>query len=344
MHLYPIYPTSEMVPNLAFALQTCAARTVDECVPHLRGDFPPFGQFDFQIGFDQDVSIIAMGFKASGVPVVGEMERREFTRLKSLAGAARTYDDLKSRTELVGYFGWDQFLLVFDIVNGAINWDVAQVELMAWLNDAPLERALRLNIARVQAAIPTPPRYSLSRLQSAMWVLECDETFKQGTAFDLESYGTVTNEHVIRDVTAMFAFRAQAPTFRYPVRVVSANSALDLAIIEVVNGPRLSPLLADPDEVPHMAHVAVCGFPNFCLGDSGVLTPGLIVGTRRKSSVRRMLTNAPIIAGMSGGPALGGSGNVIGVCVSGSEFFRNAGETEDHAIIPVSALDILQAA
>ncbi len=119
---------------------------------------------------------------------------------------------------------------------------------------------------------------------------------------------------------------------------------LDLAIIDVVAGQRLNPLLADQDEVPHMAHVAVCGFPNFRLGDSGVLTPGFIVGTRPKSGVRRMLTNASIIAGMSGGPALGASGNVIGVCVSGSKFFQGASETEDHAIIPVSAFDILSVA
>ncbi len=90
--MYP-YLTSEMVPNFAFALRTHAARIVDECAPHLRGDFPPFGQFDFQIGSDQNVSIIIMRFKDSGIPAGGEMERDEFTRLKSLASTARTYAD-----------------------------------------------------------------------------------------------------------------------------------------------------------------------------------------------------------------------------------------------------------
>ncbi len=213
--MYP-YLTSEMVPNFAFALRTHAARIVDECAPHLRGDFPPFGQFDFQIGSDQNVSIIIMRFKDSGIPAGGEMERDEFTRLKSLASTARTYADLKSKTGLAACFSWDCFLLVLNVVNGTIDWEVAQVDLTEWLNDAPLERALRLNIARVRAATPAPPQNSLSRVQSAMWVLECDETCVQGTAFDLDPYGIVTNEHVVNNATGMVAFRAQTPTLRYP--------------------------------------------------------------------------------------------------------------------------------
>lgn len=90
-----------------------------------------------------------------------------------------------------------------------------------------------------------------------------------------------------------------------------------------------------------MDHVAVCGFPNFRLGDSGVLSPGIVVGTRMKSGVQRLLTNAGIVAGMSGGPAIGADNHVIGICVTGSDNFQTARDTEDQSIIPVEALDLL---
>lgn len=340
--MYP-YAVSAMIPNFAFALGEFSAGVVEESLPHLKGDLPTFGQFDFAVGSDDEASIVAMRFKGSGLPRGGRMVDKEFNQLKLLAGPARICAELSIKPELREYFGWDRFLLVLDVVNGEVDWHVAQREMLAWLADAPLDRAQLLNTRRVQSAIPRPPQYCLSRMQAAMWVLECEDSNTQGTAFDLDPYGVVTNEHVVRGATGMIAFRALEPTIRYSIRVLSENSALDLAIIEVVDAARPGPLLPDSSDVPHMAHVAVCGFPNFRVGDSGVLTPGLIIGSRPKSGVRRLLTNAPIVAGMSGGPAVGESGEVIGICVTGSTTYREAGETEDHSIVPVSALNILGA-
>lgn len=339
--MYP-YQTSKMIPDFAFALRNVAAGAVEECLPHLRGDFAPFGQFNFDIGFDQDIAVVTMRFKESGIPAGGKMKDEDFSRLKVIIGEARSYSDLKSIQDLDKYFGWDRFLLALQVDDQTVDWHIAEQEVVKWLNDTPLSRAEQFNLSRIQSVLPKPPQYSLGQVQSAMWVLECDKTLIQGTAFDLDHYGTVTNDHVVREVSEVIAFRAQSPTLRHHIRIVSSNSALDLAIIDVLDADRPGPLEIDPNEVGPMAHVAVCGFPNFRLGDSGVLTPGQIVGTRPKSGVLRMLTNAPIVAGMSGGPALGATGKVIGVCVTGSRLFQQAGDTEDHAIIPIAALDLLK--
>ena len=338
--MYP-YKTADMIPNFAFALAKYAAAKIEEQLPHLQADFPAFGQFDFSIGFDDQIAIVTLAFKASGIPSGGTMDASEFARLKALAGANRSYASLNHSPDLIGKFGWDRLMVVLDVKDGAADWELAQEAVVDWLNNEPLPRANRQNLMRVQAAIPLPPQYSLSVVTAAMWVLECEETCVQGTAFDVHPYGVLTNHHVVAGTTSMLAFRAHEPARKLPIRVIKANAVIDLAQIEVIGATQPKPLIVEHGVVPPMAHVAVCGFPNFRVGDSGVLSPGLVVGTRPKSGVQRLLTNAPIVAGMSGGPAIGASGAVIGVCVTGAKNFSQAGETEDHSIIPISAMEIL---
>jgi S1-C subfamily serine protease len=90
-----------------------------------------------------------------------------------------------------------------------------------------------------------------------------------------------------------------------------------------------------------MDHVVVTGFPNFKIGDSGVIMPGLVVGFRPVSGVRRILTNALIIAGNSGGPVFDTGHRVIGIAVTGADRMEEAIETENYGIIPVDAINYL---
>jgi RNA-directed DNA polymerase len=87
--------------------------------------------------------------------------------------------------------------------------------------------------------------------------------------------------------------------------------------------------------------VTVHGFPNFRLGDSGVAMPGQVVGFRTVSTIRRLLISASIVAGNSGGPVLDAKNRVLGIAVTGADSFENAEKTENHGVIPITALNLL---
>ena len=178
----------------------------------------------------------------------------------------------------------------------------------------------------------------LNRIYGALWVLECEQDCIQGTGFALEGIGLVTCAHVLGSDTR--AFRFDSPATKHPVQVLSKHDTVDLAILSLGSSPE-SLEEGDPKPLKAMEHILVAGHPNYRLGDTPIVVSGLIAGFRMKSGVRRLLTNAPIVAGASGGPVLDGSGKVIGIAVTGAKSFSKAPETEDHGIIPIDALKLL---
>jgi hypothetical protein len=336
------YKLSELIPKFVFSLGSTCEQAIEECAPHMKIDFPNFSNSNFSVGYDETVCIITVEFKSHGIPIGGKMDDVIFKEFRDKIGIKRTFRELLTIPSLDSEFSYNKFILALDVNEDWVDWHAAQKFCMEWLNTLPLQRAYKHNSDRVLQAIPKPPQFMFSAIHGALWVLECEEGFVQGTGFDLQGVGTVTNHHVVNPSKKLMAFRADAPSRKYETNVLKSNSVLDLAIIKVIGGQTGSPLDLSTSQAKQMEHVAVCGFPNYRLGDTGVLTPGLIIGFRPKSGVQRLLTNAPIVAGMSGGPAIGGDGKVIGVCVNGAEAFRTATETEDHAIIPVCALEILE--
>ncbi|MCK0101976.1 serine protease [Pseudohalocynthiibacter sp. F2068] len=317
-------------------------RVVNEQALELKSDLPSFTKCNFKIGLDENVCITTIQFKESGLPAGGSMDEDEFTDLRNSVGNAREYSELCQIQALSDRFGWDRVLIVADVENETIDWHQVHRDLISWANDKPLPRARRINENRVKMALPAPPQYSLKDVEAAMWVLECDEACIQGTAFDLEGFGTITNNHVVSGTFNLRAFRADDVSQKYPVTIKKSNSVLDLAVIEIEGASVSGALKPSNRDLNQMDHAAVCGFPNYNRGDSGILSPGVIVGTRMKSGVRRLLTNAGIVSGMSGGPAIAQDNRVIGICVTGSNYMQKSRETEDQSIIPVSALELLE--
>jgi len=82
-------------------------------------------------------------------------------------------------------------------------------------------------------------------------------------------------------------------------------------------------------------------FSSYRKGDSGILSPGLIIDYRMVSGIRRLLVNTPIITGNSGGPVLNSKSEVIGIAVTGSDRIEDAGETENHGVVPIDTLSFL---
>lgn len=210
-----------------------------------------------------------------------------------------------------------------------------------WLKDCVLPDVLERNRLRIERAIPQPPQFNPKPIIDSMWVLESFKESRSGTGFALENVGIVTNDHVVTG--DLVAFKPGAPAIKYPVHVVSRNAAIDLAILRI--GVPIGPALIQgtADNLELMDHLLVAGFPNYRVGDTGQVTPGLVTAFRTVSAIRRILTNAPIIAGNSGGPVIGADGKVIGVAVTGADAPETMHQTENHGIIPIDALQHLGA-
>ncbi len=123
--------------------------------------------------------------------------------------------------------------------------------------------------------------------------------------------------------------------------ILSQNKDIDLARIEIKDVSGLGLPIGSADNLNLMEHIVVAGYPNYKFGDTGIVTPGLVIGFRPVSGIRRILTNASIIAGCSGGPAINSFNQVIGVAATGAETMASAQETENHGIIPIDTLKYL---
>jgi trypsin-like peptidase len=194
--------------------------------------------------------------------------------------------------------------------------------------------------------IPAIFRFNFEDIHQSLFVLE-DVTNQsvQGTAFALAGVGLVTCHHVLTPHTK--AWRAANPFNQYSIETIAANGDLDLAIIRLQAPPgKSSPLGTELEariapELEQWEEITVAGFPNYRVGDLAQIIPCLVVGSRIISSIRRLMVNAPIITGMSGGPAIDSDNNVVGVAVTGADRMETVSDTEKHGIIPIGALHYL---
>lgn len=182
-------------------------------------------------------------------------------------------------------------------------------------------------------------QYNIAEILDALWILECEETCKQGTAFSLAEVGIITCDHVLGNNT--YAFKPVKPSEKFSVSVLARNEAIDIAVLNIDATQNNELIQASADKLSQMDQIAIAGFPNYRLGDSGILIPGKVIGFRPVSGILRILTNAPIVAGNSGGPVLDTQSRVIGIAVTGSDRMEDAQETENHGIIPIDALTFL---
>lgn len=209
-----------------------------------------------------------------------------------------------------------------------------------WANSIVVPSVERWNQERVIRALPASPSYDVQRILRSAYVVESDSASRQGTCFHLLGVGLVTCDHVLEADSRVF--RASEAHLSWPVVVTKRNKAVDLAILEVPAALRGDGLdQGDIEGVKQMSHVAVVGFPNFRRGDSGILSPGFVVGFRTVSAIRRFLVSSAIVAGTSGGPVLDRTGRVVGVAVTGADRLGDAPETEDHGVIPIDATALL---
>jgi Trypsin-like peptidase domain len=327
--------------HIGFGIGNLAAHLIEEQLPELRGDFPNHHNWTCKQSVCGNVLLVTYECKATGIPVSGNIGADVANEILSVVHHARTYRELCSITELAKYFSREKLLFIVDLNNGGFDWALAHQFVVDWLNDTAVPHALKLNEKRILRAIPAPPQYSIKDISNALWILECPDTASQGSGFAVKGVGIVTCEHVISGSKAIRAF--QASSFRTPFepRIVKASRAIDLAVLEFPQSGMDQGLLRFEGQMQLSDHALVCGFPNYRYGDEGLFSPGVIIGTRQQSGIRRLLTNAPIVRGMSGGPAIGLDNKVVGICVTGADRIASADDTEDKSIIPIDALELL---
>lgn len=327
--------------DLGFAIAGQADKLVREQLPDIQQDFPNYHCWDCEQAIVDGKLVVKFECKPRGIPCVGYLSAASVSEIVSAVGTARTYEEVRRIGVLQKFFSRENLIFIVDLKDGGFDWDLAVHFIVHWLNEFAVPRALFLNQQRIQRAIPVPPHYSQQEIFEALWVLECELAMCQGTAFSLDGVGLVTCAHVVAETKVLRAFQASNHQEKIEVRIARINNVLDLAVLEIQKTVSQKTLERGNGESQIHDHALVCGFPNYRYGDQGILSPGVIIGTRQQSGIRRLLTNAPIVRGMSGGPAIGKDNKVIGICVTGADRISSADDTEDKSIVPIDALDLL---
>ena len=328
--------------DIGFAIANTILELVNQQLPDLAELFPFKGKWELQGYLDQDWLVVRLSERfGSGVPVIGKLKPEELNQIKSkiLPFEPRSHLEL-FRILGNGWFSFHRFTYVGPYKSPYACWPDLSQHLIDWLNHLVIPEVLRRNETRILRAIPRPPQFDIKKIRSACWVLECEKSFKQGTAFFIENDGLLVScQHVLGPETV--AFHPDEISKKYPVNIVKQDAVIDIAILKIDKQNVQGLSVGSADNLNLMDHIAVAGYPNYRYGDTGVIIPGLVVGFRIVSGIRRILTNAPIVAGNSGGPVVGSHNQVIGIAVTGAESMEKSQETENHGIIPIDALKYL---
>lgn len=208
------------------------------------------------------------------------------------------------------------------------------------LSEVGLDKLMPAALKRKAAQLQWDYESDAERVKQSLWILESLEGMTQGTAFHLSGVGLVTCHHVLGP--GIDGFRADNVSQKFPITVENTNEDIDLAIVSVNTSLQTNGLnQGSADSLAQMDELIVAGFPNYREGDTVHITKGIVSGFRTVSGIRRILTDAPIVAGVSGGPVFDKDYNVIGVAVTGADRMEEAQDTEYHSVIPIEALRYL---
>ena len=141
---------------------------------------------------------------------------------------------------------------------------------------------------------------------------EDGEVKGSGTGFLVSSDGLlVTNHHVVAGAKQILAKAENGGLFPV-VRVVAADPANDLALLQVEGKDLPCLSLAPPNSAEAGTRIAVIGSP---LGLEGTLTEGIVSARRKLPGQKRevLQISAAISQGSSGSPVLDAQGRVVGI-------------------------------
>lgn len=156
---------------------------------------------------------------------------------------------------------------------------------------------------------------SLAYAQAAMGAVAMvvvQSTGSKGTGWLVSDQRLVTNEHVIKNGTpaSITVHFPDGSTFGVP-SIAALDATLDLAVLELNGAPTTTPLAIDTTSLAVGKQVYALGFPLAYNGPAPLMTVGYVAGFEARTtqagpqSQQRLVLNAALNPGNSGGPVLG---------------------------------------
>lgn len=340
---YDWKPTTNMPHyDVGFAVTNLITHIIKTQLPEYLIYFPFQGRFLFEHYFKTNIALFKLtSLTGAGVPSIGELKSDNLIKEAKRIITENPFPDFEKIKETnPDCFSFESFTYIGTQNDMTFSWQHLEEYVTGYLNSFVLPQVIELNKKRVLSVIPSPPSYDIEKIINNIYVIETPSVATQGSCFFLKDYGFVTCAHCISDDS--FIYRTQDIKTKYPIKIIKKNDVVDLAIFTVEGIDNNDGLdIGNSDDIAQNDHIAVAGFPNHNFGDTGIFSPGLVVGFRVVSSIRRFLLNTPLIGGNSGGPVVSKNSKVIGVAVTGADKMENANETENHGVIPISALDLI---
>ncbi len=251
-----------------------------------------------------------------GLPAFQDRYIKEYSGSPSGGTAHQVQRVIQGRIQFVGHIrGYDDFVYVA-------------------LRD-------KFNVLELDKKIPVHQNAWEYKLSNSVWVLEDadpDSTL-QGTAFFAEGVGIVTCAHCVG--AAPYIYLPANPAQKYPVKLVSSEKTVDLAILELGAAfglivPALSMNYADNPRLGQ--EISVVGYPNHGHGKSIRSETSEIASLMTRSGVKKFNITGAIPAGNSGGPVFDRRRMVIGVAATGADHDSEGSHTDERSVIRISML------
>lgn len=182
-----------------------------------------------------------------------------------------------------------------------------------------------------------PEFRSIAIAKDAIWIVtDEDNSGRQGTAFSLKGCGIVTCWHALSD-TSVLRHSDKTQPAEHAFAIERASKDVDLAILSS-SGPTLHEFpFGDDATVKEGDELTLLGFPAWRPGQMLQTLKVTVTGRQTRFGTARIVIDIPVIAGMSGGPALDASGAVVGIVLTGY-YGAEGGSTVGNHLQPISVL------
>lgn len=184
----------------------------------------------------------------------------------------------------------------------------------------PVARSLALRYNRIftNQPVKVTPTEDERRYRS-IWIIEhSGNGGEQGTAFFLSGVGLVTAAHCVEDPIDLLVYHPSTASNQARVSVRKQCRYHDLALLDHAISPNeFFEMEAATAAAAVGDEVTAYGYPGYGPGDRLNVRRGTVTSLPRKTNIDRVEVSQELSQGMSGGPVVDASGNVVGVIHKG---------------------------